>query len=79
MSLEKRLKEALRRALTEDDKADEMEAILEEGQAGAAAASAATDRLDAAANVDEIADPGTATAEDVALKVNELIQALQAE
>jgi hypothetical protein len=33
--------------------------------------------LDAAADVDDIADPGTATAEDCADKINELLESLR--
>jgi hypothetical protein len=55
--------------------------IVEVALANRVAAKELSDAVDAGApveavNVAEIADPGTATAEDVANKVNELIQAL---
>lgn len=60
--LSEKAKDALRIAIANNDEADEVIAELE--------------KLEAAGEIAEIADPGTATAEDVANKVNEILQAL---
>lgn len=60
--LTERQKDVLRQALANKDEA---EAIIAE-----------MDKIAAAGAVEAIADPGTATAEDVANKINELIAAL---
>ena len=60
--LSERQKDVIRQAMANKDEA---EAIILE-----------LDKISAAGSVAVIADPGTATAEDVANKVNELIAAL---